>query len=169
MMTRLKSFLIWLRRLFHCRGFGIQSPSDYWFVRYVINEHWPYYQYSEVGKGDEWLTRKLGRLCFRLANWKQPEVVTSQSYREYLQAGCHSARFGENGQLIVVSETDDVTRLMDTTDERTVLLMEHIQRRKRDWQRIIDDPRTTTIFDLYYCGIAMFDKRRAKKHYIINF
>jgi hypothetical protein len=122
-----------------------------------------------VGKGDEWLTRKLGRLCFRLANWKQPEVVTSQSYREYLQAGCHSARFGENGQLIVISETDDVTRLMDTTDERTVLLMEHIQRRKRDWQRIIDDPRTTTIFDLYYCGIAMFDKRRAKKHYIINF
>ena len=37
----------WLCRCKYCRGFGVQSPSAYSFIRYVINEHYPYYAYSE--------------------------------------------------------------------------------------------------------------------------
>ena len=77
-------YLVWLSRIHCCRGFGIQSPTDYAFVRYVVNEHWPYYAY-DVLRDDDWLREKLGRLYMRLANWRQPTcsgsmlAVTSQT------------------------------------------------------------------------------------------
>ena len=83
-MQRVKHFFVWLSRITHCRGFGIQSPTDYWLVRYVINEHWPYYQYAAFENEDDWLTQKLGQLYFRLANWRQPTVIESDGYRNYL-------------------------------------------------------------------------------------
>ena len=100
--NQLKAVAVWLCRIGHCRGFGIQSPSDYWLVRYVINEHWPYYQYATLGRDDDWLTRKLGRLLFRIANWRQPSVIESSAYREYLQAGCRKAILGESSELMVL-------------------------------------------------------------------
>ena len=36
-MQRLRHAFVWLMRIGHCRGFGVQSPTDYWLVRYVIN------------------------------------------------------------------------------------------------------------------------------------
>ena len=33
-MNLLTRLFVWLSRLHHCRGFGIQSPTDYWLVRY---------------------------------------------------------------------------------------------------------------------------------------
>ena len=38
----------WFRRCGYSRGFGVQSPSAYSFIRYVINEHYPYYAYQEL-------------------------------------------------------------------------------------------------------------------------
>jgi hypothetical protein len=70
-----------------CLGFGIQSPKDYAFVRYVINEKWPYYAYERLGKNDDWRTRKLGRLYMRLANWRQPTAMERDRYEEYWKAG----------------------------------------------------------------------------------
>ena len=99
-MQRLRHAFVWLMRIGHCRGFGVQSPTDYWLVRYVINEHWPYYQYVTLGEGDEWLTRKLGLLYFRLANWLQPHKIESDGYQQYLQAGCRKAEFGDSTELI---------------------------------------------------------------------
>ena len=34
---------------------------------------------------------------------------------------------------------------------------------------IVADEHTSITFDLYYCGLVMFDKKRTKQHYIINF
>ena len=99
----LEGVAVWLSRIGYCRGFGIQSPADYWLVRYVINEHWPYYQYETIGRNDDWLTRKLGRLCFRMANWRQPSVIESSLFRSYLQAGCHRATFGSSTEMVVLS------------------------------------------------------------------
>ncbi len=39
---------------------------------------------------------------------------------------------------------------------------------KAFWQEIVDDERVSFSFDLYYIGIAFFDKR-PKQNYIINF
>ena len=91
-MNRLQQAWVWLRRIGHCRGFGIQSPTDYRFVRYVVNEGWPYYAYAEVGKDDDRDRRKLGQLCFRLANFVQPQAVNDLlGLADYLSAGCRKA------------------------------------------------------------------------------
>ena len=170
---RLKAAVVWLCRIGHCRGFGIQSPSDYWMVRYVINEHWPYYQYETLGRNDDWLTRKMGRLCFRLANWLQPSVVESNDYKDYLQAGCRKTKFGESSELVVMplenSSLDRLSYIYNKVSPRSVLVVTGISKAWKLWRQIVDDERTGITFDLYYCGIVMFDKKRNKKNYIINF
>ena len=172
-MNRVKSFLVWLRRIGHCRGFGIQSPADYWFVRYVINEHWPYYHYAELGRDDDWLTSKLGRLYFRLANWRQPTTVMSDGYQEYLKAGCGKAEFGRSTEMIHLTLDDDYRERLKTicskANEQTVLIVEGLWKDQAFWREITSDEQTGVTFDLYYCGIVLFDKKRTKKNYIINF
>lgn len=142
-------------------------------VRYVINEHWPYYQYETLGRNDDWLTRKMGRLCFRLANWLQPSVVESNDYRDYLQAGCQKTTFGDSSELVVMPlENDSQDRLSyiyNKVSPQSVLVVTGISKAKKLWWQIVDDERTGITFDLYYCGIVMFDKKRSKKNYIINF
>jgi len=169
----LKGEVVWLSRIGHCRGFGIQSPNDYWLVRYVINEHWPYYQYETLGQGDDWQTRKLGRLCFRLANWRRPSVIDSRLYRAYLQAGCQSATFGTSTELVVLSLADDgqdrLTDILNKVSPESVLVMMDISKAKDVWRKIVADNRTGITFDLYYCGIVLFDKKRHKQNYLINF
>lgn len=177
-MQRLKHIFVWLSRITHCRGFGIQSPTDYWLVRYVINEHWSYYHYAEVGREDCWLRQKMGRLYLRLANWRQPTVVVSDDYSEYFKAGCHKAELVESVSFVgstlelvrlVANDELDMTSIYNKVDERTVLVVEEIRRYPKLWKTIVDDDRTGVTFDLYYCGIVLFDKKRTKQHYIINF
>ena len=172
-MDRLFRPLVWVSRIGHCRGFGIQSPTDYWIVRYVINEHWPYYQYETLGENDDWLTRKLGKLYFRIANWRQPKTIESDSFRDYLQAGCRNAIFGESSELIRLSMDEDYhNRLLyiyNKVEENTVLIVDGIRRDKGFWHELKADERARVTFDLYYCGIVLFDKKRQKQNYIINF
>ena len=171
--NQLKATVVWLRRIGHCRGFGIQSPSDYWLVRYVINEHWPYYQYESIGQDDDWLTRKQGRLCFRIANWRQPAVIESNAYREYLQAGCRKAVWGESSELMVLSLEGDwrsrLSYIYNKVSADSVLVVTGLSKARDVWREIVNDERAVLTFDLFYCGIVLFDKKRDKKNYVINF
>ena len=171
--NQLKAAGVWLRRIGHCRGFGIQSPSDYWLVRYVINEHWPYYQYERLGRNDDWLTRKQGRLCFRIANWRQPAVIENSAYREYLQAGCRKAVWGESSELMVLSLDGDwrsrLSYIYNKVSADSVLVVTGLSKARDVWREIVNDERAVLTFDLYYCGIVLFDKKRDKKNYIVNF
>ena len=96
---KIKRIFVWLSRICHCRGFGIQSPWAYNVSRYVINEHWRYYRYAEVEKGLGRLSaveRKLGQLYFRLANFVQPFYFAELGHdkrragiiERYVQSGC---------------------------------------------------------------------------------
>lgn len=169
----LEGVAVWLSRIGYCRGFGIQSPADYWLVRYVINEHWPYYQYEKLGNEDEWLTRKLGFLYFRIANWRQPHVIQSDGFHQYLQAGCRNAQFGDSTELIRLTLEGDyrsrLATIYNKVEESTVLIVEAIKKNRAFWCEIVNDERTGVTFDLYYCGIVMFDKKRHKQNYIVNF
>ena len=173
MKQRFRHGFVWLKRIGHCRGFGIQSPTDYRLVRYVINEHWPYYQYETLGDGDEWLTRKLGLLYFRIANWRQPHMIESEGFQQYLQAGCWRAKFGDSTELIRLTLEGDyrsrLASIYNNVEENTVLIVETIRKNRTFWREIVNDERTGVTFDLYYCGIVMFDKKRHKQNYIINF
>lgn len=172
-MNRLRQAFVWLRRIGHCRGFGIQSPTDYRFVRYVISEHWPYYAYEELGPDDCWLRRKLGLLYFRLANELQPHTVIDKlGFREYLQAGCRKAQIVDRADVVdmaIVPVKTDFRLLFGKCNDRSVVVIQDIYRAPKYWHSIECDPRVTVTYDLYYCGIVFFDPKRVKQNYIINF
>ncbi len=50
MVYFIKRFIVWLRRVRYSRGFGVQSPWAYRFIRYVVNEHYPYYKYEHLAE-----------------------------------------------------------------------------------------------------------------------
>lgn len=193
-MYRLKRLLVWMRRVRHSRGFGVQSPYDYRFVRYVVNEHWPYYAYDELKHrlpSIDKRTRKLCRLYFRIANWRQPQFIVNyeaatDAYGLYMQAGCWKARVvdakdwepAKDGpvELVRMTLTGDYEKFYDTiakhVNHRSLLIVEHIKRDKKTkafWHRIEQDERTGVTFDLYYCGIVFFNKQRYKQNYVVNF
>lgn len=88
--------MIWLSRIRYCRGFGIQSPNDYRFVRYVVNEHYPYYAYTDLARSVAGIDADERRLCMlylRMANAVQPRfyidvMPTGDSSIRYVRAGC---------------------------------------------------------------------------------
>ena len=172
-MNLFKHCFVWLSRIHRCRGFGIQSPTDYSFVRYVINEHWPYYAYEKF-RGDDWLTNKLGRLYFRLANWRQPNMMEADDYQRYWQAGCNKTIFAPTINKVELARVsiEDISAweaLLPKCDDQSVIVVEGICRDWERWHQIVDDERCVITFDLYYCGIVIFDKSRFKHNYIINF
>lgn len=100
-MNRVKQLSVWLSRIRKCRGFGVQSPFAYRFIRYVINEHYPYYAYDELAASVPDISRterKLCRLYFRLANDTQASVwinvaesspsQTENAVCQYIRRGC---------------------------------------------------------------------------------
>lgn len=180
---RLQRLVVWLSRVRHCRGFGIQSPTDYWFVRNVVNEHWPYYQYQKLRqqvKGLDADHRRLCELYFRLANYWQPQTIADAEgpSATYMQAGCRRAS-------LVAADGDvqaDMVRLPLTGDYRvalplilnkvygrTMLIVEDLWRDWAFWRELQADERVVVTFDLYYCGIVLFDTKRYKQHYIVNY
>lgn len=173
MMTQIKRWLVWLSRIHHCRGFGIQSPTDYAFVRYVVNEHWSYYAYEEL-RDNDWLAEKLGRLYFRLANWRQPQTMVADRYQRYWQAGSRKTVFAATVATVELGRVEVEDRaawdsLLQRCDEHSVVVVEGIWRAPELWESMMRDERTGVTFDLYYCGIVFFDKKRYKHHYTINF
>ena len=172
-MYQIRRWLVWLSRIHRSGGFGIQSPTDYAFVRSVVNEHWPYYAYADW-KDEQWLIQKLGRLYFRLANWRQPSCMLIDQFQKYWQAGSRNTRFVSSITKlelcrVVIEDVDSSFELLDKCDEQSVLVVEGIYRDKKCWSALINDMRIGTTFDLYYCGIVLFDKRPYKHHYTINF
>ena len=172
-MNIMRRLLVWLSRIHQCRGFGIQSPTDYTFVRYVVNEHWPYYAYDAFPH-DDWQRRKLGRLYFRLANWRQPSAMQPDDYQTYWQAGCRKTRFLPDVAKVELARVDiddheGFEALLARCDEQSVVVVEDISRDWVRWHEMERDTRCGTTFDLYYCGIIFYDLGRAKHNYQINF
>ena len=72
----------WIRRKRNSWGYGIQSPSDFYFVRHVLRELSPYYAYAALEEmaatyGDllPHYTDAVNRLLFRLANHLHPTTI----------------------------------------------------------------------------------------------
>ena len=173
-MDKILYIFVWLSRIHCCMGFGIQSPTDYQFVRTVLNEHTPYYAYQWLGIYDSWLERKLGLLYFRIANWRQPHCFIDKSKAfPYIIAGCRRAMpsTGNDGtvELAVVCDCNSAQQLLNRCDSQSVVIVENIHCQKEAWKELVKCTQVTISFDLYYCGILLFDPKRSKQHYIINF
>ena len=101
-MSQIGSLLVWLRRSRHSRGFGVQSPWAYRFIRYVVNEHYPYYAYDDLSRLYEGYPKQIQKLCrlyFRIANFWQAEQALDYSaasetdiirlYGTFMKRGCN--------------------------------------------------------------------------------
>ena len=196
-MSQIGSLLVWLRRSRHSRGFGVQSPWAYRFIRYVVNEHYPYYAYDDLSRLYEGYPKQIQKLCrlyFRIANFWQAEQVLDYSaasetdvirlYGTFMKRGCnklevvpvrHAADFS-SVRLMRLSVEGDYRQVFEKAvslaNASTMIIVEQIKRDKESrtfWKSIVDDPRCISTFDLYYCGIIFFDKKRYKENYVVNF
>lgn len=195
MNYKVQRYLHWLRRIKYCRGFGVQSPSAYRFIRYVINEHYPYYAYDELRKELprlDSLTRKRMELYFRVANFRQASLWLDYSRRDdtiatYVWRGCNATRVRNiaDSQQPVSGDKIEVLRIcpiagcesllaaaLKQADDRTLFVIEDIgynDTAKRMWQKLLESDITSVSYDLYYLGIAFFDRKRYKANYVVNF
>lgn len=196
-MSQIGSLLVWLRRSRHSRGFGVQSPWAYRFIRYVVNEHYPYYAYDDLSRLYEGYPKQIQKLCrlyFRIANFWQTEQALDYSaasetdiirlYGTFMKRGCnklevvpvrHAADFS-SVRLMRLSVEGDYRQVFEKAvslaNASTMIIVEQIKRDKESrtfWKSIVDDPRCISTFDLYYCGIIFFDKKRYKENYVVNF
>lgn len=187
--------LVWLCRSPYSRGFGIQSPWAYRFVRYVINEHYPYYAYYDLRvkyPHCKAVDRKMAELYFRLANFAQAKVWlfachSPLYYSDYVRAGSKntevqrckaigSGMLSNACQVLVLSALEDwednFQQFAVQATEEALVVVEHIHRNKctrASWRAIQHHKSVGVTFDLYYCGIVCFDKKLYKQHYKINF
>lgn len=196
-MQHLRRAFIWLSRVGYCRGFGIQSPTDYRFVRYVINEHAPYYQYEALDHSFDFLDADMRRLCrlyFRLANYCQANCFLditpdNNAYAAYVTAGCRKSEVvtvtkplpqisvSASQKILVRCTLNEVDvsyihNIMNVAGEGSVVILQDIHKNRRslkEWKTLFDNNRVGAAYDLFYCGIIILDKRRYKKKYIINF
>lgn len=195
MNYKVQRYLHWLRRIKYCRGFGVQSPSAYRFIRYVINEHYPYYAYDELRKELprlDSLTRKRMELYFRISNYRQASLWLDYSRRDdtiatYVGRGCNATQVRRITDLRQITADDriEVLRICPTagseavleaalqqTDDHTLFIIEDIgynDTARRLWQTLLESDVTSVSYDLYYLGIAFFDRKRYKANYVVNF
>ena len=189
---RVKWVWNWIHRMGYSRGFGVQSPSAYSFIRYVLTEHYPYYAYDELKmrfKSFDHATKKKGRLYFRLANYAQASHwfdyhSAEQPYATYVHEGCRKTVFQAiDGKTIPnafriarLSMTEDYQAVYEAlckvaTDD-SILILEGINDNKDTkafWKRVQESQKATRTYDLFLCGIIVFDTSKHKHHYIVNF
>lgn len=189
---RVKWIWNWIHRMGYSRGFGVQSPSAYSFIRYVLTEHYPYYAYDELKmrfKSFDHATKKKGRLYFRLANYAQASHwfdyhSAEQPYAAYVHEGCRKTVFQTiDGKTIPnafriarLSMTEDYQAVYEAlckvaTDD-SILILEGINDNKDTkafWKRVQESQKATRTYDLFLCGIIVFDTSKHKHHYIVNF
>ncbi len=190
---RVRRTLVWVRRWRRTRGFGVHSPTDYHFIRYVVNEHWPYYAYdtlkAQIPDIDR-KTRKVCKLYFRIANHLQPKSILlihmpAAAYEHYLRAGCQTAHIMHHlpgcstlpqADFIATTADDDMLPLIDDAMQHagngTLFIINGIHKgrhSRRLWKTIRQHQRATITFDLYYCGIIVINDTRSPQHYIVNY
>ena len=174
-----------LTRLPQSFGFGVQSPSAYYFIKYVINEKCPYYSYDLLKKTEQDISddfRKIFQLYFRITNFLQPTLWLdfsehSNMVREYVHAAKNKIAFHVNPNILDVHSFDIArmdmadyelfTKLAQLYTENTLIIIEKIYctpQMTSFWNQVKLDSRISVTFDLYKCGLVFFD-RRPKKHY----
>ncbi len=171
------------------RGFGVQSPTDYALIRYVLCESWPYYAYGdlrsycrECGRGRR--AHRLGCLLFRVANYVQAYGVyvattADDFFLHYIHAGCHATERTADvadAQLVVADSLNmPLTVSRPAVSRRlfakgTIIVVTGIHQSdaaETAWQKLVSMPGVGTTFDLYDAGVALTDTERHPHHYLV--
>lgn len=163
--------LLFLKRIGHCRGFGIQSPTDFAFVNDVIYERLPYYAYEELDKKFPSLAsfeRKMARTYFRVCNFAQPQYYVfgkdvPEVFSEYTKRGCWNSLTGRTLYFATLPES--------ANDGDCIIIPYIYDEGKEMWETLCNmrSKEHFIMYDLYYFGIAFVDKHRYPELYTVNF
>ena len=189
MIERIRLWIIWMMRWRYCRGFGVQSPFAYSFIRYVINEHYPYYAYKKLKKKHKAkgpATIRCGEFYLRLANYLQPAHVLlcmddDDWRKDYILAGCRCATVSQDAdirqtQLLITDAEqldENAKRMMaGNSNERKVIIAENIKKspfHRKQWHDFAMRDGIDVTFDLYHMGVVFINTGLHKAHYTVNF
>lgn len=129
----------WINRLRHNRGFGVQSPTAFFFVTQVLKEKLPYYAYKEIDEIAESSRTHSKRTCrrlFRIANYLHPISIIAIG-TEAVAPLCALAAAASRAELLFITDEKKVTPAANKYLERrgcnckqgnkSELLREHIK------------------------------------------
>lgn len=101
----MKHLKVWIKRIRHRKGYGVQSPFAFDFITGVIYEKGAYYDYPNLAtlykqmkkEKSVRFSKRVDQLLFRIANFHQPDVIVdfggpSKDAYLYLSAGCKHAK-----------------------------------------------------------------------------
>lgn len=192
---RLRRQLACLCRWSRALGFGIQSPWTYHFVTRVVNDRTDYKSYrvlQEAMPADSSASLRLARLLFRFAraesliHWwiRTPHAVL---YGRYIQAGYPPSKLltGELGDGETASLVPDVylvhleedwkfcfLRFIAQPRNGTFFIVEGISLNRHCqhiWKEMVARCRQFITFDLFDCGIILYDPTKTIGHYRLIF
>ena len=188
----------WINRRRHNRGFGVQSPSAFFFITQVLGEKLPYYAYEELNhkvKAHGGMSLKQAKDLFRITNYMQPSnciAIASDTAAETMKAArpsvpCHNIEgsgMTEFLKYLKECHTVDMLYIADTplrnafvdavlphTNNSSIIIVEGIHNDGATlqwWQSVVDNPATIVTYDMYSYGILLFDKEKKKQHYILK-
>ncbi len=185
----------WCRRFRHRCGYGVHSPSDFFFITSVVYEKLPFYAYQtlhqlRVGKSlPSTYREKVDKLYFRLVNYLQPKVWVEEAggadlTTRYIEAACpnmrrlsvdEALRTGVSVDMVRLDDAnyrENYERLLSLVHSRTCFIIGRPYATKEKikwWKEVVADARTGVTFDLYDIGLVFFDKQRFKEHRVVNF
>lgn len=195
-MKLFRNPLVWLRRVRHRRGYGVQSPSAYAFVRGVLLERGSYYAYSELSLLHPLWQRLLHtysisccRLLFRIANAVHPATLAicgdCPLERRYITAAVPSAAIRDYASTAMLKpdETVDFCFISNSRITEATTWAEHISPygalviegiydssvARRQWKAVKASEHVVTTYDLYVYGIALFDASKTPFNYVVSF
>ena len=195
MSYRLRRQLAWLYRWPRALGFGIQPPWAYYFVTQVVNDRTDYKAYrvlQEAMPTDSSASLRLARLLFRFARAESLThwwIRTSHAalYGRYIQAGYPPSKLlsgelgdGEDASLVpdvylVHLEEDWMSgflRFIAQPRNGTFFIVEGISLNRhcrRIWKEMVARCRHYLTFDLFDCGIILYDQTKTIGHYRLIF
>lgn len=163
MLRLLVRVVQWLPRKWRSRGFGVQSPSDYYFLRHVLRQPLPYYGYGP--------STPFQRLCLRLANYTQAEAAfvsaECQEARAYVSRGCRKTVIATTADGCGLCITGSYLSL-DRLPQRAVIVVAGIDNEaKQAWCQMTKDARATIVFEALHTGIIIADSARYRQYYKI--
>ena len=169
-------FFTFLKRIRHCAGFGVQSPTDYAFVREVIYERWPYALYAELEAkfhDTNWFLLKLSQLLLRVSNYAQASRIgiignLPPVMEAHLKAGCRKSEIVRPSKSPCVGGLPLPSGSPPMQGERGEGLLLIATELNEDWQAYISQEHIIS-YDLYYLGIAFYDEKRYREEHVINF
>lgn len=163
----------WLTRILRAprtRGFGVQSPTDYHFIRHVVAQTFPYYAYKQLADKTAILSKReveILQFYLRLANYVQDRFpiyiigkdvfgnITKELRRQFFVAGSSKVQVQQASRL-----PNTVTE-----DSRCVLILESLVQSRA---LLTDSPFPRVIFDMEDIAVAFCDPKRYKTIYKIN-